>query len=167
MSGNILEEYNLELAKRDTLDICEEELKELMQDENVQRFIKLKEYYLENIYLRGMSDDDILDEVIKKNPLPLKKYFCMGKNFIGLPRKIGTYYLVNPSNYKFAAIVSHYKNIYDEADQVIIPTDSSLEFEEANEVVFPKTDDCEEEYKILRREAYLELIKEKKKTIIK
>ena len=152
--------YQDKLFKRDSLGMCLEEINDLLQDDNVKRYASLVEYYKDNSHLIGLSDEEVLDEVIEGSQVDEKKYFCMGKYFLGLPRLNGTYYLATGCVYRTASIVSFYKNLYNESDQVIIPTKNAAEFEDANDVVFAQTDDPDLEYKTVRRKVFLELIGE-------
>lgn len=168
--NEIKEQLDIRLSIRDTMDIAKSELADLEEDENVRRYIELSKYCGKYGYLEQMPDDAILDEIISVSeevPELADTYFCFGKDFNGLPKKIGGYYIGTRNGYRFAVKVSQYRKLSGSSENIIIPTRESEDFEQHHTIIHAQTSKPEEEYRIIRREAYKRLmgLKEQETTL--
>ena len=171
--SELREEYNIKLSIRDSLPIANAEMQSLEEDENVQRYIRLKNYLEEHSYLAGKRDEEILDAILAITPdLELEDdfYFCHGKNFTGYPKKIGGYYIDNtphPMRLNPGIKVTKYQSVSRINDIVIIPSTEAHEFEQEHPVHFHLTDNPEEEYRDIRRNLYLQAMKKEDQKLLR
>jgi hypothetical protein len=171
--SSLSREYNTQLSIRDSLPIAKAEQASLEEDENVQRYNKLKKYIEGNSHLEGKKDNEILDELLSAIPdLELEDdfYFCFGKNFNGYSKKTGGYYIDNAyhSMRLHPGIkVTKYQSISRINDIVIIPSVEAYQFEQEHQVYFHLTDNPEEEYKEIRRNKILRLMNQEQKDILR
>ncbi len=158
----IKEHYLTTLSIRDTLDITEVELAELEENPEVQRYKSLSTYYEENVCYKGKDDGTILDAIIETSePLPELEntFFCMGKEFTGIPTRIGTYHLIkNAAGHLSATKVAAYRRMTGYSQNVIIRLDEAEDFEKNHNVIFPQTEDASEEFLTTRRALYNQIM---------
>ena len=158
------QKYNVALSIRDSLPACEAEITKLEEDENVKKYLRLKAHQEKYEHLKHLTDRDILDGIIAEDEdlLTTDTYFCYGKDFIGHPKKIGGYYIDPMSTSPFrlqGTRVTKYQNIAKPSDIIIIPSTEAYEFEKTHNTIYKNTDNPEEEYKEIRRNMYLKLMR--------
>ena len=168
----IVQEYNMKLCLRDSLPTCEAELKELEEDENVQKYIRLRAHYEKYKALEGKSDNDVLDDVIRTDNETIEEniYFCFGKNFTGHPKMNGGYFIeqrLGTIRLLHGIRVAKYVNLANPLDIIILPASETEAFEEACKTIDHQTDTPEQEYADIRREMYKQHMNESIKRLVK
>ncbi len=166
-----IEEISLEMEKRkiirDRIIEVKERIKKLEESKLVKDYKELKDY-LDEYQEFDKNDDQILDDLIAGKVLDGDDtYFCFGRDFYGLPKKIGGYYIVERNPYRKTKRVSRYKSINNESKEVIILSSDTHQFEEENRVIYRKTNNPMEEYKGIRRAKVISQIREYQRGITK
>ena len=160
----INERYNMLLSIRDTLPITEVELRALEELEDVQRYIRLQEYYKKYRELGSQSDIEVLREAIKGDTsLNTEMYFCYGHNLPGAIKKIGEYYIREDIGNSTYLPVSKYRSLKREEEIIILPFIEDKKFEKKHEITYAQTKDPEQEYQELRLKLYQAQIQEEQK----
>ena len=160
----IKQEYNTKLSIKASLPICEAELRTLEENEEVQRYLRLRKYYEENKNLAHRSDDLIFDSVINQDDETITDdvYFSYGKDFIGRCNRMGEYtidYSTRPFHL-YSIRLAKYRNLANPKDEVILPLEQTAEFEQTHNIRFPETENPAQEYIDIRRELYKKAIQE-------
>ncbi len=160
----IIQSYNVSRCLRDALPNCEAELEILEEDENVKKYLKLKEHQKRYEHLKKQTDEDLLDEIIASDADTITEdiYFCYGKSFLGHPRKAGGYY-IEPQKTSFRHLqgirVAKYRNLANPDDIIIVPSANIADFENNFQTISFETAVPDEEYYEIRRNLYLQEIR--------
>ena len=161
-------EYQKRQEIRDDLQVAKEELISLKKDDTVGRYVDLSDF-IAKYQEYDKTNEQLLDELIAGVKIEDEEdiYFCFGRNFDGLPKKIGGYYIVDQRPFHGAVKVSWYQNINNEKDKIIIPSTDSAAFEENHKVYYHLTDEPMEEYKNWRRSKFLKKFRNLEKGYVK
>ena len=152
--------YNMLIAIRDSLQTALAEISILKENEAVQRYIELQRHLEKYLSLEQLTDDQILEEVIKNDTsLENDSYFCYGHNLPGATKKIGTYYIREEVGQSMYIPVSKYRSIKDPNEIYILPFLKDKEFELEHHIIESTTTDPETEYNNLRKKLYTEQFK--------
>ena len=167
----IIQEYNMKRVLRDSLPTCDAEIAILEEDENVQKYIRLKEHQKKYQHLANQTDADILDGIIKKDDEQLDDvYFCYGRSFIGYPKKIGGYYIepnTNSIRHLKGTRVAKYRNLANPDQVIIIQSELAKVFEQSHRVIQYTTAVPDEEFFDIRRRMYEEKIQTQEQESVK
>ena len=157
----IKENYDLELSIKSTLDDTSNQINELLEDEKVQRYLGLITFYNKHKDLLNKNGNQILDEVIESTP-PVEElentFFCFGKEFMGRPKKVGGYYISEGNQFSSATKVALYKRLSGSPISIIIPAEETQDFEKDRQIIYPQTPQLGEEFLLVRRNLYKQLM---------
>ena len=163
--NKLIQEYNMKRVLRDSLPHCEAEIAMLEEDENVQKYIKLKEHQKQYQHLKNQTDEDILSSIVSDDYDTLEDdvYFCYGRSFIGYPKKAGGYFINNnPSSIRMlkGTRVAKYRSLANPAKTIIIQSSLAPAFEQTHQVIQFTTAVPDEEYYQIRLGMYEQKMQE-------
>ena len=164
MSINIIKQhYETKKQLRDQFDRFKLEIESLENHPVVKQYKQALAFYEKYKELEHQTDNEILDELINGDTsLEKESYFYYGNDFYGILDKNGEYFIIEPDPYEpenpFIR-VAKYRSIKDPKRIVAIPTIEQEMFERTQSVIYPHTDNIEEDYQQARRAAYLQQFK--------